>query len=393
MLNKLLYTLLISFLFITCKEEDYDPSSGFVKIYDTRSFDASFIPIDLKQTTDGGFIILSGRRITDSNFTGIYIMKVDADGTFLNGLELDNSFVHPVGELMNINNSLYFVCMESTTLQTHIVEIAQDGFVNPPRPLDGGTTYPAALSQDGNNFILLSYDNLNKQTVLSLHNSSGGISGAAAVSIGPGEGVEAPIINHYLRTGRQLPFSVGRLNASTLYFNGFYNYTLSLVFTNLTNITGVIQGQQANGGFSAIHHLNGNRFAAARFNFGDNYILPNVELNTQGVSSSVDLGGNNAPEFISDAKVRIRRLSIDGENYILYGSDSRSKQIVLYLYKESDGSFIGSKYLGFSNPFELASMRTTEDDGLAVLGTTYVAGRFPRICLFKLSPEELRAML
>jgi hypothetical protein len=34
-------------------------------------------------------------------------------------------------------------------------------------------------------------------------------------------------------------------------------------------------------------------------------------------------------------------------------------------------------------------MTTTKDGGLVVCGTTYVAGRFPRICLFKISAEEL----
>ncbi len=50
---------------------------------------------------------------------------------------------------------------------------------------------------------------------------------------------------------------------------------------------------------------------------------------------------------------------------------------------------LGSRYLGFSNPYEIAAMTTTSDGGLAVCGITYVAGRFPRICLFKISGAEL----
>jgi hypothetical protein len=61
----------------------------------------------------------------------------------------------------------------------------------------------------------------------------------------------------------------------------------------------------------------------------------------------------------------------------------------LYFYDEATGTFITSKYLGFSNPFEIAQVISTEDGGLAVCGTTYVAGRFPRICLIKLHPEDL----
>jgi len=73
----------------------------------------------------------------------------------------------------------------------------------------------------------------------------------------------------------------------------------------------------------------------------------------------------------------------------LYGSNTRSNQISLYGYDESTGEFLGSRYLGFSNPFEIAAITPTSDGGLAICGTTYVAGRFPRICLFKLANEEV----
>ena len=43
----------------------------------------------------------------------------------------------------------------------------------------------------------------------------------------------------------------------------------------------------------------------------------------------------------------------------------------------------------FLNPFEIANLVQTSDGGLAVCGTTYLAGRFPRICIFKLSKNKL----
>ena len=65
-------------------------------------------------------------------------------------------------------------------------------------------------------------------------------------------------------------------------------------------------------------------------------------------------------------------------------SDTKSKQIGLLFYEESTGKFISSRYLGFSNPFEIASIVQTSDEGLAVCGTTYLAGRFPRICIIQI---------
>jgi hypothetical protein len=162
------------------------------------------------------------------------------------------------------------------------------------------------------------------------------------------------------------------------------------VFTNFEDEpVGVVQGQQDDGGFSAVTPLSANKFASARFNFGDNYLLPNKELSTSGNTSSVDLGGYNLPEMVPNAKVRILRAVVDGKNILIYGTDTKSKQIGLLYYEESTGKFISSRYLGFSNPFEVASLIQTEDEGLAICGTTYLAGRFPRICIFKLSKDQL----
>jgi hypothetical protein len=91
----------------------------------------------------------------------------------------------------------------------------------------------------------------------------------------------------------------------------------------------------------------------------------------------------------TNAPVKILLTTINAREIILYGSNTHSKQIALYGYNKTSGEFLGSKYIGFSNPFEIAGMATTADGGLAVCGTTYVAGRFPRICLFKFSREEL----
>jgi hypothetical protein len=42
--------------------------------------------------------------------------------------------------------------------------------------------------------------------------------------------------------------------------------------------------------------------------------------------------------------------------------------------------------------FEIAQIISTADGGLAVCGTTYLAGRFPRICIIKLDKDQLPAV-
>ncbi len=379
------------FLFIGCAN-DSDPAAdkaSFTRIYDNNKYNASFFPIDIKQTPDGGYLILGGRRIDDSSFSGIYIMKVDEFGGFVSEQEVDETFVNPIAPLLENGGNYYFFCMTSVGLQPQLFQLDAEGTLS--EPISVGGSYPAAAAVDGNNFVLLSYDNLNKKTVVSVITPTGSISQAKGFSIGAGDAVEEPIISHFLRTGKQIPFLVGKTASGQYYFNGFYNYTLSLAFTNLSadEPQGVIQGQQDDGGLSQVVPLDGGKFALARFNFGDNYFLPNASLNTSGVSSSIDLGGNPFPELIANAPVKILRLTINSKKVVLYGSDTKSKQIALFGYDESTGEFIGSKYLGFSNPFEIASIVSTADGGLAICGTTFVAGRFPRICLFKLSKEAV----
>lgn len=387
-------TILISILavlaFSCAKDSDVaTDKANFTRIYDNNKFEASYYPIDLKQTTDGGFLILGGRRLTDSNFNGTYLMKADQFGAFVSELEVPTDKVAPIGPLLEVSGKYYFFSMTPVGLQAQLSEMDSDGAIT-KTTLVGGS-YPSAAYNDNGSFLLLRYDNFSKESVVAVVSPTGNVSKSKGFTVGAGDGVEAPIITHFLRTGRQFPFQIGKTTSGQYYFNGFYNYTFSLVFTDLAakDPQGVVQGIQDDGGFSCLMPLDGNKYAAARFNFGDNYLLPNAPINSTGTTSSVDFGGNNLPELASNATVKIISATVNSKEIALYGSNTRSKQISLYGYEKATGKFLGSRYLGFSNPFEIAAMITTSDGGLAVCGTTYVAGRFPRICLFKISKDEL----
>lgn len=394
MIKQLFSVLLAGFLLVTSCVEETNPEfdqKSFTKIYDNNLFTTNYFPIDMVQTPDGGYLILGGRRLAESNFTGIYLMKADKDGNFVKEIEVDDSYVNPIAQLAFINDTYNFFCMDPLTLQVQRVQTDANLEGVNISAVGGDLYYPCASRVDGNNYVLLTYDHLTKQSVIAVVTASGAVSQSKAFTIGAGDKVEEPIINHFIRTGRQYPFEAGRIPGGLYYFNGFYNYTFSLVFTDLNqnDPRGVVQGIQDDGGFSALLPLSTTKFAGARFNFGDNYLLPNVILNPTGTSSSVDLGGNTLPELEPNAKVKIIRATINTKNVLVYGSNTRSKQIGLYFYDEATGTFLTSKYLGFSNPFEIAQVITTEDGGLAVCGTTYIAGRFPRICVIKIDASDL----
>lgn len=377
----------------SCTEESNQTfdTDNFTIIFDNNKFEASYIPIDIRETPDGGYLVLGGRILNDSNFTGIYLLKADKFGNFVKEIEVDETSVNPIADFTAFQGNYYFFCMDPLTQVAQIAEVDPEMTAVTISPVQGGLTYPSAASFVDNSFVLLSYDNGNKESIISLVSISGAIQASKGYSIGTGEDIEEPIINHFIRTGRQYPFEAGKVSSNLYFFNGFYNYTFSLVFTDISSDdpAGVVQGQQDDGGFSAITSLGGNKFASSRFNFGDNFILPNKDLSTTGNTSSTDLGGYSLPEMVENSKVRILRATIDNKNVLIYGTDTKSKQIGLLFYEETSGTFISSRYLGFSNPFEIASLIQTADGGLAVCGTTYLAGRFPRICIFKLSKDKL----
>lgn len=385
------------FLATACLEKA-DPTleeKSFFRIYDNAGFNAAFTPIDMQQTSDEGYLVLASKRLVDNNFTGIYLLKVDKTGQIVNEVDdFDTQYVNPVGPLLLINGAYHFVCMDTNLQQAQLVRLNANGDIDGAiTPL--GLTYPLAINQDGNNILLLSYDNENKQMALNQLNATGAITATpTGFSIGVGDETEEPIINHFLQGGRKFPFAIGRIPGAGLYFNGFYNYTFSMVFFSFgaDDPSGVVYGQQDDGGFSALLPLSASQFAAARFNFGDNFLLPQVNLAANGLTIGTELGGFTLPELTPNAKVRLLHHNTTQRGSIVFASETQTKQIALLAYNDADGSFSGSRYLGFANPFEIGSLIQTSDDGLAVCGITYLAGRFPRICIFKLSKQEVEAL-
>jgi len=385
-----------SLLFVTCSEKS-DPQlemDKFTSIIDVDNFDAAYNPIDIQQTADGGYIVLSERNVTESHLDGIYLLKLDKHGNFEKDYQVTDSLTNPVCHLANIGEKFYFFCMTSTDVGAPTAKLASfttalDDFST---TTVADLTYPGGASLVApDKFVLLSYSNDAKESIISLISPDGTKGASRGFTVGVGEDSEKPILAHYLRTGQEFPFDAGLVSGNTYYFNGFYEYTVSLVFTDLNgdDPIGVVQGQRGAGGFSAVAPLGSARFAAARYNFGTNFFLPNPNITINGISSSVKLGGLTLPELIPNAKVKILPVTVRDKKVLIYASDTQSRQIGLYFYDEATGAFLGSRYLGFSNPFEIGNLIQTEDDGLAVCGTTYLVGRFPRVCVFKLSKQDL----
>ena len=393
-MKKFIYlnTLLLAFA-MSCdiSKNDVLPANSFTKIYDDNRFEQEYYPLDIIQTADEGFLILAELKNDQSLFTSVYVLKTDALGAIISTNEMSSPFVMPVNGWQKIGANYYFVCMDETNLTAQLIPVTEAGGLEAAVPLNG-ITYPLVVTSDGSELTILSYDNANSESVLSTATTTGQTNQQKGYTIGAGVDVEKPIIDHLTRNGDILPFQVGKTKDGLYYFNGFYNYTFSLVFTNFGDSpTGVCQGQLSLGGISAVSSLGNDMFGVARFNFGDNYLAPTASISTNSITSSTDLEGNTFPEIENKSAVRL--VEIEAVGKWLYATSTQNNQVVLYGFDQTSGAVLGTSYLGNGNPYTLAAVTPTLDGGIAILARTSLEGRFPRIALFKRDKEFLDELM
>ncbi len=385
------------FLLASCSSEEVEevtPENRFIKIYNHPDFSATHYALDVKQTADNGYIMLAQSRVTESDFGGIYLIKADAEGNVLWEYAADATVVSPAPALMNINGGYYFMCMDNTGLGTFLMQVNEAGATADIVRVYPDITYPlhASATPDGG-ILVLSYNRDRTSSTLSKINASFGISWQENYRVQE-ESADEPIFDHLLNTDKRLPFFTGVMETGDYFFNGLTNFTLALSFVDPTNGSqqGVMNGFRLDGAVSAVQHIQGSTFAVSRYTFGTNYILPGVEIATDGISNSEDLEGNISAELATNADVRILRTTVDTTNLLVYAANSKSNQVVLYGYDENNGELLGSKHLGFSEGFEVAGIIETSDKGMAILCTTNVAGRFRRLALFKISEGDVKTL-
>ena len=214
--------------------KDVNPADSFLRIYDSHQFDHAIGPVDVAQTSENGYLLLGNYRRDDTDFLGTYIASTDENGHFIRNTYMRDNNVHPVGEFLMLGGQHYFISMDAVSLQAYLNHV--DDSARVVSTIGIGVTYPMFAKNDGDDqFVLLSYNSVDRTTEVSVVNVDGTILQQSAFGIGAGQEVEEPIIDHFTRTGRELPFFAGRMENGTYYANGFYNYTLSLLFTDLSD--------------------------------------------------------------------------------------------------------------------------------------------------------------
>ncbi len=384
-------------LSISCdiKKSNLSPDIYFTRVFTDNNISHTYYPVDITETEDHGFLIVSGLYDSDSlNYPKVHLLKTDPEGNMAWTYTSDPSVMSPTPSILEVGSSFYLVSMENN-LDANLYEIDQGTnqgsleFVqelNIKNPL-------YAYSGNNDNIVLLSYDIVSNNSVITGFDAS--FSQQWSTQLRAITDVQYNVRYHLNKEGKEYPFYIGEILTNNLithyHINCYNNSTLSSNFLNAVNgsFEGVLN-TYVSAGISSLVQLQENRFALSRYYTGKNYIFPNVEVDISAISNTEDFTGNDIelPELINDAKVAIMKDEFRGEELVLYASTTKTNQIVLYFFSPETSELVKTHYLGSTNPVEIAAITRAVDDAVVILGRTWVAGRFQRIILYKISMDE-----
>ena len=373
------------------QDNEVEPESVFTKIYNNDNYTDAFTPMSIVQTADSGYLILAAREEIDTDFKGIYMIKVDKAGDFVWERSAGEAYASAASGWMVSGNSYQFFCMDKLNLGTYLLEVNHvDGSTSEVSYL-GGLQYPLAGAPISDGYVVQGYNREDEKTVLAKLNSGG--TTVWQEEYDTFEDVEEDIVRHMIGTTRPLPFFVGQVG-NNYYFNGFYNFSLSMVFVTAGDgsFTGVINGPGVDDAISKARFINGTSFAMARYSYLENQLLPSYNIDVNGIGVTGDLDGFTFDEMTQKAKVQIKTVNAAGKNVIIFATETKRGQVLLLAYDQTTLELVGSRYLGNGQTYQMADFTSTRDGGLAVLASTFVSGRFARVALFKLSKTDLETL-
>ena len=398
--------ILLTAILVGCdvKNNKVDPAMGFTKIYDIDSAEVNHVPVDIKQLTDEGFLFL-GYNLQGNAKT--MVVRTNKDGKLI-WSKTFNQYLSPVSDLMKIGNDYYFVSTNSTTFEIVLLKINDaTQTADEVKSLDESKKPLAACATPDGGVLIQAYDYPNAVTVLLKLNSSFNLDnnfsldGKAEFEISQLDLMDDKINNHFTFQGNRLPFFVsyiGESSASSYVFNGVYEYDIALVAVN--SITGdragTIDGNRYKKCISSFTFLGNGRAAMSKFEDVNNFLIPSFNTNdfsSGGTINNSDLPSIPKPEIVGNSQVKSRLATIKGRKLVVYIAELKNNTVGFFAYDAANGGFAGARYFGSTYPYKNGSFVTTTDGGMAVLCQTFAAGRFGRMCLFKLSKDQAEAFI
>lgn len=384
------------------KENKIQPDKEYIRYVNTSTIQTDLVPLDMVKTVDEGFLILGSSPSKELLYHQTYLLKIDKEGKYEWDTYLPSTFLNPVSSILAKDGSYYFFCMDLLT-GTHLVKINESTHTADPIKYWDEIQLPlhASATPDGG-FLVLNAHLGDKWTGLT--------------KIGPDlnatwrreytfdENFSDVIDRHVKKESAPLPFFTGTVqnggNVSAYYFNAYFDANFSCVFVNPTNgrTNGYtyLGGDRAYASMRNVLPLESGVFAMSWYDRNsNNYFVPRKDLVIQSPTPTAvtGLGGQRFADMEADSRVLCKRLILAGRDVLVYSANTKNKGIGLYAFDVSTGTFLGNKLLSLETPFEMGGFATTSDGGLAIMAKTYVLNRFPRVCLIKLSDEEVKKLV
>lgn len=370
---------------VGCKKElpsGMDP--GYFKVYDDQASNNTYQVLDVKEVSGGGALLLAAL-----NYTQLFLIRTNEKGEYMTSAEITNGNKHPLPSLLYIDGSYYAGCMDEVGLFARILKIDETTCSATTVAEFPNLLYPLAFSKsDGNSLLLVGYDRYGYRSQLSKITLDGQVEWTVNANVF--QDAEAQIVGHLNGTGKRYPFYTATWNGKYV-ANCFNNYSFSFLVFNAGVETpdAIYNGSHFSSGTSAMMELSDGSAAIARFSFGKSYLIPSFAQASGVVSLTDDMGGILMEEAEDDSEFEFGKVTVDNVSYFCYAYNTENGRVAIG-FMNATGELKARKYFGSSNnPFKIGNFVQTNDKGLLVAGTFYVAGAFPRPALFKLNEKEL----
>jgi hypothetical protein len=386
-MRRLWFIVITLVLLSSCGEDviEFSPTEKFNSIFDNPSEGLDYNPLDVIETDEGGFLVLS--TLTNES---IFILKVNNRGDFQWSRQLESQFVKAVPSMIRQGDNYYFIGSSLPDFTATLFEI--NDLEQSVEALRTYTSYRRPLAFNNltpDTYLLLTYNDTTG-TVLSKIQDGFAMEWARRYD-------NIQNAHQQLGTFQNLnngDFFVGAYNAgSVIYFNSLREAGLNLTFANDQGIeTGKISSSQSNFINSALPYGN----ALMSFNYIFNNQAYFVNAYQPNLSDSVTLQILNG-ELMQD-RLRIQSaastvISIGTLNYLVNAYSTLDGRIKLNFYDFASGEQIAIKYIGGIDPLEVIKIIPTRDEGMAILSKITIAGAKNRINLSKIPKDEILEIL
>jgi hypothetical protein len=396
----LLLFFLAGSIFTSCdiSQKETKEADLFFKVYNSENVNLHFYPVDVIQTADNGYLILSSIKndtLYDGNdYPYTNLIKTDELGAFEWTLDIPGA-LSPVHSMFAINNNVGFVAMnaafEARVYQldpTNSASISSQSFDN--------IRFPVSSYQDSNGDLIVVSEFNGNTNVYKLDNAASSVvASSSTMQIGSAS-KRNTILNHSNKTGREIPFFISEFSTTDInrgYAISLYeNETLRTMFFGQD--LGTLGNKYVFQDFefiSTFTQKNDSSFAFVITQEGRSMLHGHESVDLSSIESYQDLNGGEVLREVADYYPNFKYL-----NYILgnternfIASNTNGNDLILFQLSDTSATIAKKQLISFDDEIELRSIIQTKDGGIMVLAKYFLNGKYARPAIRKIAKADL----